>query len=74
MDHPSHLIRKVAKDVLDGLCSEFAALDSSTGRPSIPPEHLLRTLLLQASYSARSKRRLMERLTYNMLCSAGLWD
>jgi len=39
-----------------------------TGRPSIPPERLLRTLLLQIFYSVRSERMLMEQLSYNLLC------
>ena len=66
-DHPLRLIREIANDVLNGLSSDFAALYSSTGRPSIPPEHLLRALLLQAFYSVRSERQLMEQLNYNML-------
>ena len=66
-DHPLRLIGEIANDVLNGLSSEFAALYSPTGRPSIPPEHLLRALLLQAFYSVRSERQLMEQLNYNML-------
>lgn len=66
-DHPLRLIREIVNDVLDGLSSEFSPLYSSLGRPSIPPEHLLRALLLQAFYSVRSERQLMEQLTYNML-------
>ena len=50
-----------------GLSREFAALYSQLGRPSIPPERLLRALLLQAFYSIRSERLLMEQLDYNLL-------
>ena len=57
-DHPLRLIREIANDVLGGLSSDFAVLYSSTGRPSIPPEHLPRALLLQAFYSVRSERQL----------------
>src|SRR6266849_1840500 len=46
---------------------EFAALYACLGRPSIPPERLLRALLLQALYSVRSERQLMERLEYDLL-------
>ena len=46
---------------------EFAALYSENGRPSIPPEQLLRALLLQAFYTIRSERQLMEQLNYNLL-------
>ena len=65
--HPLRLIRSIVNDVLDSLSSEFEALYSSTGRPSIPPEQLLRALLLQAFYSVRSERQLMEQLDFNML-------
>ena len=50
---------------------EFATLYSSTGRPSIPPEKLLRAMLLQAFYSIRSERLLMERLEYGVSAPAG---
>ena len=49
------------------MSAEFAALYSHTGRPSIAPERLLRALLLQAFYSIRSERRLMEELEFNLL-------
>lgn len=65
--HPLRVIRSIVNDVLEGLSSEFAALYSRTGRPSIPPEQLLRALLLQAFYSIRSERQLMEQLDFNML-------
>jgi len=52
---------------LRDLSPRFALLYSHTGRPSIPPEQLLRALLLQAFYSVRSERQLMEQLDYNLL-------
>ncbi len=70
-DHPLRLIRRVADEALAALDGKFAALYSENGRPSIPPEQLLRALLLQAFYSIRSERQLMEQLNYNLL-SAGL--
>ena len=54
-------------DVLVSLDGEFAKLYSTFGRASIPPERLLRALLLQALFSVRSERQLMERLDYNLL-------
>jgi transposase len=66
-DHPLRVIREIVNDVLGSLSSEFAALYSHTGRPSIAPEQLLRALLLQAFYSIRSERQLMEQLDFNML-------
>jgi transposase len=66
-DHPLRPIRAVVNDALSGLSGEFEALYSHLGRPSIPPERLLRALLLQAFYSVRSERLLMEQLDYNLL-------
>ncbi|MCP1728885.1 hypothetical protein M2209_006759 [Bradyrhizobium elkanii] len=54
-------------EALSTLEREFAALYSPIGRPSIPPEKLLRAMLLQAFYSIRSERLLMERLEYDLL-------
>ena len=65
--HPLRLIRRVADEALRALEARFAALYAETGRPSIPPEQLLRALLLQAFYSIRSERQLMEQLDYNLL-------
>ena len=65
--HPLRVIREIVNDVLDGLSSDFEAVYSDTGRPSIPPEKLLRALLLQAFYSIRSERQLMEQLDFNLL-------
>lgn len=66
-DHPLRPIRTIVNDALGGLSGEFEALYSHLGRPSIPPERLLRALLLQAFYSIRSERLLMEQLDYNLL-------
>ena len=66
-DHPLRLIRELANVALADLSSEFAVLYSGTGRPSIAPEMLLRAMLLQAFYSVRSERQLMERLEFDLL-------
>jgi len=65
--HPLRLIREVVNDALAGLSAEFEKLYSHEGRPSIPPERLLRALLLQAFYSIRSERLLMEQMEFNSL-------
>ena len=66
-DHPLRTIRGIVNQALAALEREFAALYSPIGRPSIPPEKLLRAMLLQAFYSIRSERLLMERLDYDLL-------
>src|SRR5262245_62799152 len=66
-DHPLRLIRVIVNEVLAALDREFAALYATDGRPSIAPERLLRALLLQAFYTIRSERQLMEQLHYNLL-------
>jgi transposase len=66
-DHPLRAIRTIANEALSALEREFGALYSPIGRPSIPPEKLLRAMLLQAFYSIRSERLLMERLEYDLL-------
>jgi transposase len=66
-DHPLRAIRTMVDEVLRRLWSDFEKLYSHTGRPSIPPERLLRALLLQVLYSIRSERMLMEQLDYNLL-------
>ncbi len=58
-DHPLRSIREVVNAALDALGPTFSALYSPMGRPSIPPEKLLRAMLLQAFYSIRSERQLM---------------
>jgi transposase len=66
-NHPLRAIRAIVNEALSALEREFAALYSPIGRPSIPPEKLLRAMLLQAFYSIRSERLLMERLEYDLL-------
>ena len=66
-DHPLRSIRTMSDEVLEGMSKRFSALYSDVGRPSIPPEQLLRALLLQILYSIRSERMLMEQLDYNLL-------
>ena len=66
-DHPLRPIRRMTDAALQRLSTRFDALYSTTGRPSIPPEKLLRALLLQILYSIRSERLLMEELDYNIL-------
>ena len=65
--HPLRVIRRIVNEVLAVLDAEFAQLYAATGRPSIAPERLLRALLLQAFYTIRSERQLMEQLDYNLL-------
>ena len=75
-------IRAIVDGALEALSPQFAKLYSVTGRPSIPPEKLLRALLLQAFYTVRSERQLMEQLEYNLLfrwfvglsMDAPVWD
>ena len=66
-DHPLRAIRLLVNAALDRLSPAFAELYSDAGRPSIAPEKLLRALLLQALFSVRSERQLMQQITYNML-------
>ena len=66
-DHPLRGVRRLVDAVLAGMSKEFDGLYSKVGRPSIPPERLLRALLLQVFYSVRSERLLMEQLNYNLL-------
>src|SRR5438093_4008132 len=66
-DHPLRAIRSLTDAALAALSGDFAALYSGMGRPSIAPEMLLRAMLLQAFYSIRSERQLMERLEFDLL-------
>ena len=66
-NHPLRAIRAIVNEALSALAAEFSALYSPIGRPSIPPEKLLRAMLLQAFYSIRSERQLMERLEFDLL-------
>src|SRR5437016_7462353 len=67
LDHPLRAIRALSDAALEALSADFAALYSGLGRPLIPPEMLLRAMLLQAFYSIRSERQLMERLEFDLL-------
>lgn len=81
-DHPLRVIRPLANAALERLSPAFGKMYSEIGRPSIPPEQLLRALLIQAFFSVRSERQLMEQLTYNMMfrwfvglsMDAPVWD
>ncbi len=81
-DHPLRVIRSLTNAALDRLSPAFNKLYSQIGRPPIPPEQLLRALLLQALFTVRSKRQLVEQLTYNMMfrwfvglsMDAPVWD
>ena len=66
-EHPLRKIRPMFDRALASLDGEFELLYSRKGRPSIAPERLLRSLLLQILYSVRSERQLMEQLDYNLL-------
>ena len=66
-DHPLRAIRQITDKVLRRQSRLFSRMYSQVGRPSIPPEKLLRALLLQALYTIRSERMLMEELNYNLL-------
>jgi transposase len=66
-DHPLRAIRALVDEALRKLSRDFNRLYARDGRPSIPPERLLRALLLQAFYTVRSERQLMEQLDYNLL-------
>lgn len=80
--HPLRAIRAICDEALEVLSSDFAGLYAKVGRPSIAPEKLLRALLLQAFYSIRSERQLMEQMDYNLLfrwfvglsMDAPIWD
>src|SRR5688500_12093988 len=66
-DHPLRAMKALLEPVLAELAPRFAAMYAEGGRPSIPPEQLLRALLLQVLYTIRSERQLMEQLQYNLL-------
>ena len=81
-DHPLRAIRAIVDEALEVLSADFDGMYSRIGRPSIPPEKLLRALLLQAFYTTRSERQLMEQMDYNLLfgwfvglaMDAPIWD
>ena len=65
-DHPLRAIRRMTDEVFAALSPRFAKMYSDIGRPSIPPEQLLRALLLQYLYTVRSERLLMEEIDYSV--------
>jgi len=65
--HPLRKIRQVVNDALASLDADFEALYIDFGRPSIPPERLIRASLLQILFSIRSERQLMEQMDYNLM-------
>lgn len=66
-DHPLRAIRTMTDRVFAELSPRFTAMYSTIGRPSIPPEQLLRALLIQSLYTVRSERLLMEEIDYSVL-------
>jgi transposase len=66
-DHPLRLVREMANAALKDLSRDFSRLYTNFGRPGIPPERLLRAMLLQAFYGIRSERQLMERMEFDLL-------
>ena len=63
-DHPLRAVRKAVDEILRAMAKDFDGLYAQTGRPSVPPERLLRAVLVQIFYSARSERMLMEQLDF----------
>jgi transposase len=80
--HPIRKIRELVDPIFKNLSPEFDKIYSSTGRPSIPPEQLLKALLIQVLFTIRSERQLIEQLNYNLLyrwfvglgMSGTVWD
>jgi len=66
-DHPIRRIRKVVDEVLAEMDGEFDSMYSRIGRPSVPPEQLLKATILMALYTVRSERAFCERLNYDLL-------
>jgi transposase len=66
-DHPLRAVKRVCDTILEGMRRDFTMAYSGTGRPSIPPEQLLKAMLLQALYSIRSEIQLMQAIDFNML-------
>ncbi len=65
--HPLRALQALVNPILTALSPRFDALYATHGRPSIPPERLLRAMLVQVLYTIRSERQLMEQLDYNLL-------
>ena len=80
-DHPLRIVKRVADDALDRMSGNFDRMYSGTGRASVPPERLLKSLLLISLYSIRSERAFCQDLDYNLLYRwfldkerAGIWQ
>lgn len=81
-DHGIRRIKTYVDDVLEQMSGDFADIYSATGRPSVPPEQLLKALLIQVLFTVRSERQLIEQLNYNLLfrwfvglgMSGKVWD
>ncbi len=67
MDHPLRRVRSLAEEAMVALEPRFEQMYSKLGRPSVPPEQMLRALLLQMLYTVRSERMLVEQMAYNLL-------
>lgn len=67
MDHPLRRIKAFVDPILDEMWADFDGLYASEGRPSIPPEQLLKALLIQVLFTVRSETQLVEQLQYNLL-------
>lgn len=66
--HPLRKLRVLVDTLLATMDQEFEAVYAKTGRPSVPPERLLKAMLLQILFTIRSKRLLVENIDYNLLC------
>lgn len=66
-NHPLRKLRAFVDEILESMHADFAALYATTGRPSIPPERLLRASLIQVLFSIRSERQLVHHIEYNLL-------
>ena len=66
-NHPLRDIRRIADEVLDDMSPLFDEMYAETGRPSVPPERLLKSMVLMALYTVRSERQFCEQLDYNLL-------
>jgi transposase len=66
-DHALRGMRELVDQILRAMAKEFDGMYAKTGRPSVPPDRLLRSVLLQIFYSVRSERMLMEQMNYNLL-------
>ena len=66
-EHPLRAVRRLVEEILRAMAKDFDGMYAKTGRPSVPPERLLRAVLLQIFFTVRSERMLMEQMNYNLL-------